>query len=312
MDRGRPAVVVIGSLNMDLTIRVPRLPGPGEAVVGSELYTAHGGKGGNQAVAAARQGARVALVGRVGRDAFGEQLRRELVTEGVDASTVHVSDLPTGVALILVDPSGQNQIAVAPGANGDVRPHDTDGVSWAAGVWAVAVLEVPDAVIAAAFARARASGGRTILNAAPSRPFEAALWRLTDLLVVNESEATALSGLHVRDIRSALAAGRRLTARGPAMVALTLGARGAVVLSGERAWHIPAVRVTAVDATAAGDAWVGAVAAGLADGQSLIAAAAAGSAAGALAASRAGARPSLPRREEVLRLAAQVAPVEVG
>ncbi|MDQ7828435.1 MAG: ribokinase [Armatimonadota bacterium] len=300
-----PQLVVIGSLNMDLTVRVPRLPGRGETVVGSDFFTAHGGKGANQAVAAARLGARVRLVGRVGRDAFGAELQQALAAEGIDAAAVRHSDRPTGVALIVVEEGGQNLIAVAPGANGDVRPEDVEALDLPDGVWVGAVLEVPDGATVAAFRRARAVGGRTLLNAAPSRPFAGELWRLTDVLVVNEGEAGTLAGRPVGDAAEALEAARVLRERGPRTVAVTLGRQGAVLLGEREAWHVPAVPVDAVDATGAGDAWVAALTVGLAEGRSLVEAGVLASAAGALAASRPGAQPSLPARAEVEALAAR-------
>ncbi len=295
-------IVVIGSLNMDLTVRAPRLPRPGETVLGTEFYQEPGGKGGNQAVAAARLGGRVRMAARVGRDAFGATLRVSLEKEGVDTGAVGISEAHSGIALIVVDAAGQNVIAVYPGANALLAVEDLDGVGWEPGTWAVAVLEVPDEAIARGFERARQSGGRTILNAAPARPFAAALWGLTDILVVNETEAVLLGGRSADDLAAALEAARALRARGPVTVAVTLGAQGSVVVDEVEAWHVPAIPVQAVDATAAGDAWVGALAAALVRGDGLLRAATFASAAGAITVTRRGAQPALPSRGETEEL----------
>lgn len=303
-----PDLVVIGSLNMDLTVRVSRLPGAGETVFGTDFYQAPGGKGGNQAVAASRLGAGVRIAARIGRDAFGEALKQGLDAEGVDVAAIAADDGPTGVALIIVEATGQNQIAVVAGANGRLTSEDVDQVHWDARLWAVAQLEVPDEAIIRGFSRARTGGGRTILNAAPARPLSLQLWALTDLLVVNETEAALIAGQPVGNPAAALAAARRLQARGPSTVAVTLGSEGSVLVSKQHAWHVPAISVEAVDATAAGDAWVGALATALTQGGDLLSAATFASAAGALAVTRPGAQPSLPRRDETHHLAASVAP----
>jgi ribokinase len=301
-----PRIVVIGSLNMDLTVRASRLPRPGETVLGSDFYQAPGGKGGNQAVAAARLGARVRMAARVGPDAFGDALRASLEREGVDASAVGVAQAHTGVALIVVDAAGQNLIAVYSGANALLSASDMEALTWERGEWAVAVLEIPDAAVARGFERARGAGGRTILNAAPARPLPAELWPLIDVLVVNEGEAALLAGQPVPDVAAALAAARILQGRGPETVAVTLGAEGAVLVDRAEAWHIPAVPVQAVDATAAGDAWVGAVAVALARGEGLLPAALFAAAAGAITATRPGAQPALPYLAEVREMVGRV------
>jgi ribokinase len=293
---------VIGSLNMDLTVRTPHLPRPGETVLGSEFYQAPGGKGGNQAVAAARLGGRVRMAARVGPDGFGAALRESLEREGVDVSAVETADVPTGIALIVVDAGGQNLIAAFNGANALLGAADLDRLSWERG-WTLAVLEVSDEAVVRGFERTRAAGGRTILNAAPARPLPDALWALTDILVVNEVEARLLAGQPADDPLQAREAGRALRARGPALVAVTLGAQGSVILNPEGAWHVPAFPVQAVDATAAGDAWVGALAVGLARGDDLLRAGTFASAAGAIKVRRRGAQPALPRQDETEELA---------
>lgn len=301
-------VVVIGSLNMDITARVPRLPVPGETVLGSELYQAPGGKGGNQAVAAARLGARVQMVARVGSDSFGSALRDGLTAEGVNVTNLFTTEGATGTALILVERAGQNQITVVPGANSCLTAADLANLPWQPGTWAVAQLEVPQAVVIAAFKAARNAGCHTLLNAAPALPLEGALAELTDILVVNESEAALLTGLPVQTIADAVEAARSLRRSGPCKVAVTLGKNGAVLLEGDRAWHVPSMPVQAVDATAAGDSWVGALATCLSAGATLLEAASFAAVVGAITASRPGAQPSLPRLDEVQALADQ-APV---
>jgi ribokinase len=294
-------IVVVGSLNMDLTARVSRLPAPGETVLGGELRTAPGGKGGNQAVAAARLGAATRMIACVGDDAYGRELVAGLKREGVDVTGVRAAEGPTGVALICVDDRGQNQIVVAPAANTRLTADMIDGSRWTAGTWVVAQLEVSTDAVAGAFRQANARGARTILNAAPAMQFSVDLWKLTDVLVVNETEAAALAGRSLSDVPSAVAVARALSERGPDTVAVTLGAEGAVIVSFGEAWYIPALPVVAVDATAAGDAWVGALAASLARGADFLTAARTASVAGALTATRHGAQPALPTLDEVTR-----------
>ncbi len=291
---------------MDLTVRTSRLPRQGETVLGSDFYQTPGGKGGNQAVAAARLGARVRMAARVGPDPFGTALRASLQREGVDVSAVGVAEAHTGVALIIVDAEGQNLIAAYSGANALLSASDLEALAWEPGEWAVAVLEVPDAAVVRGFERAREAGGRTMLNAAPARPLSTELWRLVDVLVVNESEAALLAGQPVHGVASALAAARILQGRGPETVAVTLGAEGGVLVDGAEAWYIPAVPVRAVDATAAGDAWVGALAAALARGEGFLQAAVFASAAGAITVTRRGALPALPSLAEVREVVGRV------
>lgn len=296
-------LVVIGSLNMDITARVSRLPVPGETILGSDVYQAPGGKGGNQAVAAARLGATVQMVARVGADAFGSTLREGLISEGVGVASVFTAAAPTGTALILVEDAGQNQIAVVPGANALLGETDLADVVWAPGAWAVAQLEVPQDVVIKGFQLAHNAGCRTLLNAAPALALKPELARLTDILVVNESEAEALSDQPVQGPTDALSAARSLSRTGPAIVAVTLGKNGSLLMDREKAWYLPAIQVEAIDATAAGDAWVGALATALASGAELLEAATFATAAGALTATRSGAQPALPRRDEVEALA---------
>jgi len=291
-------VVVVGSLNMDLVIRVDRLPRPGETVLGNAYETHPGGKGANQAVAAARLGARVRMLGRVGEDLFGEALTTRLTSEGVDTTRVLKTHGPSGVAFILVDSAGQNQIAVAPGANSRLAPEDLPAESFQGATVLLLQLEVPLATVQRAIALGRAAGARVLLNASPVAPLPREAWKGVDVLVVNEVEAAELADVpQPQTPREALALARHLCDLVPRTV-LTLGAQGAV-WAGEAEGHLPAFPVPAVDSTAAGDAFAGALAVALAEGKSLPEAVRFASAAGALATTRPGAQPSLPLRGEV-------------
>ena len=262
---------MLGSLNMDLVVRVLALPKPGGTVLGDRLLRIPGGKGANQAAAAARLGAQVRMVGRVGADAFGDDLMSGLAADGVDVSGVtRDTEEPSGAALIVVDASGENQIAVAPGANGRVGEAEVERLRDGLGAGEIVVLqlEVPLAAVFETAAAARQVGARVVLNAAPSTPLAGGPVPEVDLLVVNEREAGQLAGLPV----SGLAAAERAAARigGWAdSVAVTLGAAGAVLWNEAVATRIDPRHVEAVDATAAGDAFVGATAFGLAAGWSM-------------------------------------------
>ncbi|MBI4279490.1 MAG: ribokinase [Armatimonadetes bacterium] len=295
-------IVVVGSLNMDLVVKVPHLPAVGETVLGGEFATFPGGKGANQAVAAARLGAEVAMVGRVGDDAFGRALRDGLAADGVDVR--HVLADPsahTGVAFILVDAAGRNAIAVASGANMRLSPDDVAAAAEAlAGARAVLLqLEVPLECVARAAALARESGALVILDPAPAVPLPASLIRLVDVIAPNEQETEVLTGIGVRSLPDAARAADALRVRGARAAVIKLGGRGAWVSAPEGERHLPALAVTPVDTTAAGDAFCGALGAALAEGQNLLAAARFANAAAGLSVTRMGAQPSMPRRAEV-------------
>lgn len=293
---------MVGSSNIDLTSRVPRLPTVGETLVGRSFHLGHGGKGANQAVMAARLGAQVTLVAKVGRDAFGEGAVRNLGAEGVETAHVLVAEeRASGVALILVDDSAQNVIVVVPGANQDLRPEEVQRASPAllGADTVVCQLEVPVEATLEAFRIARRGGVRTILNPAPAAPLPDELLGLVDICVPNEPEAEQLTGRSVATPAGVEAAARALLRRGPRAVVVTLGAAGALVVDQDGAEHLPAVRVDAVDPTGAGDAFIGSLAVFLAEGVALREAARCANAAAALSVTRIGARESFPTGDEV-------------
>jgi ribokinase len=295
---GAVDVVVVGSLNLDLVVRAPRLPQPGETLLGTGSATAAGGKGLNQAVAAARQGAVTAMIGMVGDDAYGAELLGLAATEGIDARGIgRAHGDGTGVAHITVDDAGTNCIVVVPRSNrrvdaAHVRAHAS--LLRAARVVLVQ-LEVPLDGVAEALSIARDAGVTTILNPAPARPLADEVLRRCDLLVPNETEAAALTGLDTASEAGARTAARRLTERTGSTVVVTLGHRGAVYCDGHGVHDsVRPFPVATRDTTAAGDAFCGTLAAALAAGLPLEAALRRASAAGALAATAPGAVPSLP------------------
>ncbi|MNX53370.1 Ribokinase [compost metagenome] len=287
---------------MDLVTRAPRLPKGGETLIGQSFTTVSGGKGANQAVAAARLGARVSMIGCVGNDAYGEALRGALLAEQIDCQAVSTVDGSSGVALIVVDDSSQNSIVIVPGANGALTAEAIDrfdSVIRAADVL-ICQLEVPDASVGHALKRGRELGKTVILNPAPaSRPLPADWYASIDYLIPNESEASALSGLSVDSLDTAQAAATRLIALGAGKVIITLGAQGSLFADGQRFEHFPAPVVKAVDTTAAGDTFVGGFAAALAAGQDEVQAIRFGQVAAALSVTRAGAQPSIPALSDV-------------
>ena len=299
-----PRICVIGSANVDHTLALPRLPRPGETVSGGTLLTNLGGKGANQAVAARKLGAELRMLGAVGEDGPGREIRERLDAAGIDVTgIVAVPDAATGTALIFVDAEGRNQIGVAPGANHRLtvemlRPYE-GAISWADVV--VCQLETPLPVVRWALEEAHRHGVRAILNPAPVRELPDDLLGLVAYLTPNAGEAAALAGIPIGDMDSAREAGRRLLERGAATVIVTLGGEGALVCQRDRIVHFPAFPVAVVDTTAAGDAFNGALAVGLAAGGTLEEAVPLAGAAAALTCTRRGAQDSLPERAEVER-----------
>lgn len=296
-------VVVVGSLNMDLVARAQRLPRAGETLPGEAFFTAPGGKGANQAVAVARLGGSVAMVGNVGDDAYGQQLRKALEREGVDCQAVSVCEgVSSGVALITVDAASQNCIVIIPGGNGLLTPQSVqrfDTLLQAADV-IICQLEVPAETVAWALARGHELGKRVILNPAPATgPLPSTWFGHIDYLTPNESEAEALTGIAVTDQGSALRAGERLLQLGAGKVIITLGAQGALLVTAQGHQHFPAPVVQPVDTTAAGDTFVGGFAAALVRGLEEGEAIAFGQRAAALSVTRVGAQPSIPYLSEL-------------
>ncbi|GAB4254400.1 MAG: ribokinase [Acidobacteriota bacterium] len=295
-------VVVVGSSNTDLIVKVDRLPRPGHTVLGREFLEAAGGKGANQAVAAARLGADVVFVAKIGADPYGDRALAGFRSDGICVDWVlRDAEAPSGIALIMVEQGGENLIAVAPGANARLGPEDLRKCSGAFSGAEVVLcqLEIPVETVVEAARQARSAGARFVLNPAPPQPIPEELWNSIDVLTPNEHEAAVLAGMAVADRDSALAAARYFRELGAGAVVVTLGEAGCLVLD-EAGWEeIPAPHVTAVDTTAAGDAFSGALAAALAEGSSLREAARDATRVAALSVTRWGAQRSLPRRDEV-------------
>ncbi len=288
-------LIVLGSANRDYTVLVERHPLPGETVLGGSLLIATGGKGANQAVAAALAGAKPVFLGAVGGDSVGGDILTDLAARGVDVSRVLRSPEPTGVALITVSRDGENSIVVAPGANAALDA-DTTATTITTLVAADSVLlcqlEIPIEVVAAAAVQVEAVGGRFVLNLSPSQSVSPKLLALADPVILNEAEAAELAGSAIDSPADAETVARRLLATSRSVV-ITLGGDGAVVADSTGVKYVPATRVTVVDTTGAGDAFAGALAAALASGNDLVAAVDAGIAAGAAAVQYVGAQPTL-------------------
>ncbi len=303
---------VVGSLNMDLVAQVERMPKPGETILSRIFQMIPGGKGANQALAAARLRAHVSLVGRVGDDAFAALLLKNLDSDGVDRTrVVRDKEASTGVALIIVDIAGQNSIIVTPGANMCLSPADIEAsemfISKADAL--LLQLEIPLETVARAAGIAHAHHIPVILNPAPARPLPVDILSSVDILIPNESEATTLTNMPVRDIDEAEAAGKKLQTCGLRNVIITLGKQGALLINSKKVEHFPAFDVTPVDTTAAGDAFVAAFAVALAEGKAMDQAITWGNAAGALVITKIGAQPSLPTRRELENLLSTGIPI---
>lgn len=290
-----PEIVVFGSMNMDLMVRVARAPRGGETLQGQSFLANPGGKGANQAVACARQGARVAMVGCVGEDDFGKTLRNALAQDGVAVEDVRTVEGSTGVAVVMVDDEGENRITVIPGANHLLKA-DPGAL---AGQYLLLQCEVPLAEVVMAARIMRSKGATVVMNPAPVCQLPDDLWSLVDVLVMNEIEATELAGLPVTDPASAAAAAYSLRRRGPAAAIVTLGKQGVVVADDDGCRHFSALAVQVVDTTAAGDTFIGAMCAARVAGQSMDAAVMRGIQAATLCVTRAGAQASIPRYHEL-------------
>jgi ribokinase len=298
----RQGVIVFGSLNMDLVARVPRMPAPGETLIGQSFLVNPGGKGANQAVASARQGATVHMVGRVGEDAFADQLRDALASQQVDHDDVRTAaGHSTGVAVIMVDDSAQNCITVLPGANDAVTVEDADalGERVRRASMLLLQLEVPMLSVVRAAAVAHAAGCTVLLNPAPAQPLPPELWRTVDILVVNESEAAMLTRMRSVTPANAHEAAALLRRQGPSHVLVTLGADGVVYGTQAGTQHFAARPARAVDTTAAGDTFIGALSAMLVEGRSMDDAIRHAIGAATICVTRSGAQASIPTRAEV-------------
>ena len=302
----RPArIVVVGSSNTDMVVRVPSLPQPGETVIGGTFFTAHGGKGANQAVAAARAGGSVTFVACVGDDALGDETLGALAADGIALDLVRrVADTRSGVALILVDERGENCIAVAPGANAALSPDQVDACAkqLSADDVLLVQLETPIGSVVAAASAAADAGACVILNPAPARELSRELLGLVSVLTPNEAEAARLSGVPIGDAEGLDAAATALLHRGVGAVVITLGAGGAYVATRALRETIPAYAVDVRDTTGAGDVFNGALAVALAERMRLVDAVRFANAAAAISVTRDGAQPAAPQRAEILEL----------
>jgi len=302
----RPKIVVVGSSNTDMIIKINRIPRPGETVSGGTFSTAAGGKGANQAVAAQRLGAYVTLVTALGQDPLGDQALQNFIAEGIDVRHVHRdATAASGVAFIIVDANGENSIAVAAGANSRLSPAQVESAIDAimAADILLLQLEIPIAAVLRAIEISREKGTLIILNPAPAPDFVIpdSLLAKVDLLTPNEWEAQALTGVAVHDEASAHQAGQRLRSKGAATVLITMGAQGVWMETPDEARRIAAYSVSAIDTTAAGDVFNAGLAVALAENKSLVEAVRFANAAAAISVTRLGAQPSAPNREEVER-----------
>jgi ribokinase len=295
-------IVVVGSTNTDLVVRVPSLPRPGETVIGGTFASVGGGKGANQAVAAARAGGSTIFITKLGADAMGDAAIAAFAAEAIDTTFItREPATPSGVAFILMDDRGENSIAVASGANDRLLPADIDCAHDAirAADILLVQLEIPLDTVRHAVAVAHAAGVPVILNPAPARKLDPELLAQVSILTPNETEAELLVGMRVTDVGSAAAAAGRLRATGPRSAVITLGRRGAVVADAAATAHVAGHDVVAVDTVAAGDVFNGCLAVALAEGKSLAEAAAFANAAAAISVTRHGAQASAPRRDEI-------------
>ena len=296
----KSSIIVVGSINMDLVVHAPRLPQLGETILGRDFHTYPGGKGANQATTCARLGAKVSMIGRVGKDQFGKELLGSMNESGVEVSAVMPDEnRSSGVALITVVEDGDNTIIVSPGANGSLTSDDVvrQQSKFKEAAVVVLQLEIPLMVIETAIQLAKENGVKVVLNPAPAQSLSDSVLQQIDYLIPNQTELSRLTGK--KEISEGVA---NLRSRGIANVIVTLGGDGVFFLEDSKLTHFPAYPVQVVDTTAAGDAFVGAFAVGLSENQTLAEAVRWGNAAGALAVTKAGAQPSLPHRDELMNL----------
>lgn len=295
-------IVVLGSSNTDLVIRSPRMPLPGETLLGGDFMMAAGGKGANQAVAISRLGSPVTFIAKVGRDMFGDRAVEQYAAEGIDTSTIlRDEDAPSGVALITVDDAGENSIVVAGGANNKITVADVDSMRdrIESADYLLMQLEVPMPVVEYAAAIAFDAGVKVVLNPAPAAKLSDGLLSKCYMLTPNEKECGIIAGIRVENDEQAETAAELLIAKGVQNVVVTLGGKGSLYKSATERELIPAYRVKSVDTTAAGDTYNGALCVALSEGKTIREAAEFATKASAISVTRAGAQPSLPTRDEV-------------
>ena len=297
-------ILVLGSSNVDTILRVPRFPAAGETIRAESRVTAFGGKGANQAVAAKRLGGNVIFITKMGNDSYGQSYRKYLIQSGLDPKGILLEKkAPTGMALIELTPSGENRIIISPGANGALTSKDLGRFSalWKSIAIFVTQMETPLPTVQFALKMAKRHGALTLFNPAPAGPIPPEILSDVDVLVPNETEAQILTGMPMRTEADLSKMAQELLNRGAQNVVITLGSRGLFFQNKTEELRFPALRVKVVDSTGAGDAFVGALACGLADGKALSAALVTANAAGALACTKLGAQPSLPRKRELER-----------
>jgi ribokinase len=295
----------VGSFNTDLLVRTPRIPAPGETILGGPFYTGPGGKGANQAVAAARLGAEVTAVIKLGKDYYGDLALDNLKKEGIQTgSVIRTDETHTGVAFIIVDDSGENVIVVASGSNYELTPQDIDGARDAITTADMLVmqLEIPMETVKHAARIAAEAGVKVLLNPAPGQALDADLLEVVDFLTPNETEAQLISGVAASGVEQAEQAARQMLNAGTKTVIVTLGGQGALIVSGEQVQHVAGRKVEVVDTTGAGDAFNGALAVAVAEGKDLAAAVEFANCAAALQVTKVGTAPAMPYRDEVEKL----------
>ena len=298
---GNKKILVIGSSNTDMTIKGEKLPAPGETIIGGTFHMGPGGKGANQAVAAQRLGGDVTFICKVGRDIFGENAIKGYEKEGIDTSHILFSDEASGTALILVDDSGENEIAVAAGANGDFSPADIDSLAPVIreADYLILQLEIPVESVVRAAKIAHEAGVYVILNPAPACKLPEEIFSYLSLITPNQTESAIMTGIDVKDEQSRGEAIAAFRAMGVGNVIVTLGSRGSLVCEGDSQTFVPTQKVKAVDATAAGDTFCGAVCVALSQGKTLVQAAEFATKASALTVQKMGAQDSIPYLKDI-------------
>lgn len=297
-------VTIVGSLNVDMTLRIKRMPLPGETLAAEGKSSAAGGKGANQAVSAARSGAQTAFIGEVGKDNSGQMMLDEMKANGIDVAGIRENDqVGTGTASILLDENGQNSILIYGGANQQLSPTDVEAAKdkITAADFVVAQFETPQAATLRAFQLAKANGVTTILNPAPAQKIDPEVLKLTDLIIPNETESAELTGVIITDETSMLISAAKFAQMGVRNLIITVGAKGAFYCTQDGYSFIPAFKVNAVDTTAAGDTFIGALSSQLKPDMSNIEKALVyAQRASSLAVQKMGALPSIPTREQIL------------